>query len=1035
MRKPTIFGKYLLLERVNVGGMAEVFIAKAFGVEGFERILAIKKILPTMAEDEEFITMFIDEARISVQLNHANVVHIHELGKHDEAFFIAMEYVSGRDLRTMLERHRRRKEIMPTAQAVYVGSKICEGLDYAHRKKDARGQELHIIHRDVSPQNILCSYEGEVKIIDFGIAKAANRSQKTQAGILKGKFGYMSPEQVRGLPIDRRSDIFAVGVILYEMLTGEKLFVGESDFSTLEKVRNAEVPTPRQFNPNIPAGLEKVLMKSLAREAEDRYQWASDLQEDLMRFLLAGDAIYSAKHLASFMKEAFAEDLFREDEKMHRFASLSRPDEIEQSGVLAQPPPNKRRNTAQPIPATGNHPVPSAPLASPKPKLSSQSLPQVGISTVVGNAAAAVSAAIGNDTVNIPPPSAEELAEMDGAADRTQIVDGDSFRESLKTSVGISPFMQANSTANAVPSAEMQENIPTGSFTEGGFDATIAPKGKLNGDRNGHGFSSGSSEGDDMQPIDQTGFRPAMEQDEGSQTGANQKFVETIEKPASNKSGAKQKIVIGDAPEYSGQTMVGPSPLAPAPGDDSTGERPQVPTTRLFKEHGEDEEPSGDGDALGDVSSSDDTDGQGRASSVDEEPQEEEGQGSPDPTNATMPPKPKPVRRSQPKRNDSAVASMPPNRKKLVIFGSIGGAIVILMGVVAVLMMASNPARLAIQTTPEGPFTVKVSKTAEGGEKTYDGAQAIELDPGDYFVDVIPASKAYQRKRLKVHLSGNQMLALPVVLNPTGPPPRGEDKKPETKPAVPTEAKPTEAKPTEAKPELKAYTLNISSEEPNVEFTVDGKKAGKSPRAKVEGLSFDKPHVLVAKKDGFKAYTANIENVDKLAELDRDVYLEREAKPEPAPKPEPVAKKDPEPKPKPEPVAKKDPEPKPKPEPVAKKEPEPKPKAEPVAKKEPEPKAEPKPKAEPPAPKEEKPVAGKGKGKLACASKPAGAEVWVDGKNTGKKTPVAISSALEMPAGKHKVIFKLNGKASAPVEITIEADQTSVLKGVEIPGA
>jgi eukaryotic-like serine/threonine-protein kinase len=304
MKKPTIFGKYLLLERLNVGGMAEVFTAKAFGVEGFERILAIKKILPTMAEDEEFITMFIDEARISVQLNHANVVHIHELGKHEDAYFIAMEYVPGKDLRAIQDRFRRRKEIMPTAMAVYICSKMCEGLDYAHRKKDARGQELHIIHRDVSPQNILVSYEGEVKIIDFGIAKAANRSQKTQAGILKGKFGYMSPEQVRGLPIDRRSDVFAVGVILYEMLTGEKLFVGESDFSTLEKVRNADVPALRQFNPNVPSGLEKVVMKSLAREQEDRYQWASDLQEDLMRFLLAGDAIYSAKHLAQFMKDA-----------------------------------------------------------------------------------------------------------------------------------------------------------------------------------------------------------------------------------------------------------------------------------------------------------------------------------------------------------------------------------------------------------------------------------------------------------------------------------------------------------------------------------------------------------------------------------------------------------------------------------------------------------------------------------------------------------------------------------------------------------
>src|SRR4051812_31374209 len=163
MRKPTIFGKYLLLERVNVGGMAEVFIAKAFGVEGFERILAIKRILPTMAEDEEFITMFIDEARISVQLNHANIVHIHELGRHADSYYIAMEYVSGQDLRTMLEKFRKAQRTMPTAQAVFLASKICEGLDYAHRKKDARGNDLQIIHRDVSPQNILISYEGEVK--------------------------------------------------------------------------------------------------------------------------------------------------------------------------------------------------------------------------------------------------------------------------------------------------------------------------------------------------------------------------------------------------------------------------------------------------------------------------------------------------------------------------------------------------------------------------------------------------------------------------------------------------------------------------------------------------------------------------------------------------------------------------------------------------------------------------------------------------------------------------------------------------------
>ncbi len=348
MRKPVPFGKYLLLERVNVGGMAEVFLAKAFGVEGFERLLAIKRILPTMVEDEEFITMFLDEARISVQLNHAHVVQIHELGKHDDSFYIAMEYVSGRDLRHLMEKFRKKKELMPTAMAVFIASKMCEGLDYAHRKKDARGMDLNIVHRDVSPQNILLSYEGEVKIIDFGIAKAANRAQKTQAGILKGKFGYMSPEQVRGLPIDRRSDIFAVGVILYEMLTGEKLFVGESDFSTLEKVRNADVLPPRQYNSNIPVGLEKVVMKSLARDVEDRYQWASDMAEDLMRFLLSGDTIFSGKTLSNFLKENFAEDLARETERLERFAEVERPDQLEISGVTAAPGRSPRTATPQP---------------------------------------------------------------------------------------------------------------------------------------------------------------------------------------------------------------------------------------------------------------------------------------------------------------------------------------------------------------------------------------------------------------------------------------------------------------------------------------------------------------------------------------------------------------------------------------------------------------------------------------------------------------------------------------------------------------
>ena len=184
LKKPIQFGKYYLLERISVGGMAEVFKAKSFGVEGFERIVAVNRILPSIAEDQEFITMFIDEAKVAVQLTHANIAQIFDLGKVGDSFFIAMEYVHGRDLRAIFDRARKNEQPIPVPMACYTIMKVCEGLDYAHNKKDAAGRDLNLVHRDVSPQNILISYDGEVKVIDFGIAKAACRSAKTQAGIL-----------------------------------------------------------------------------------------------------------------------------------------------------------------------------------------------------------------------------------------------------------------------------------------------------------------------------------------------------------------------------------------------------------------------------------------------------------------------------------------------------------------------------------------------------------------------------------------------------------------------------------------------------------------------------------------------------------------------------------------------------------------------------------------------------------------------------------------------------------------------------------
>lgn len=335
--QPIRFGKYVLLDRINVGGMAEVFKAKAFGVEGFEKIVAIKRILPTMSEDDEFIKMFVDEARITVQLHHENIVQVHELGREADQYYIAMEYVSGRDMRQVLDAMKKRGQRIPVATAAYIAANVAEGLDYAHHKTDASGKNLKLIHRDVSPQNILVSYDGAVKITDFGIAKAEDRASKTQAGVLKGKFAYMSPEQVRGQEIDGRSDIFAVGILLYEMVTGERLFLGESDFSTLDKVRKAEVQPPTELNTDLPAELEAIILKALAREPDERFLRGAELAEALERFLIEDSSIFSAKRMRAFMTQNFAEDQERELSRMRSLPPVPPPDALEERATAVTP--------------------------------------------------------------------------------------------------------------------------------------------------------------------------------------------------------------------------------------------------------------------------------------------------------------------------------------------------------------------------------------------------------------------------------------------------------------------------------------------------------------------------------------------------------------------------------------------------------------------------------------------------------------------------------------------------------------------------
>jgi eukaryotic-like serine/threonine-protein kinase len=364
VKKPTPFGKYYLLERINVGGMAEVFRAKAFGVEGFERLVAVKRILPNIAEDKEFIRMFIEEAKLAVQLNHANIAQIFDLGVVDGSYYIALEHVHGRDLRGMFDRCRQLGDPMPVSQACFVVMKVCEGLDYAHNKRDQAGRELHLVHRDVSPQNVLVSFEGEVKLIDFGIAKAAGKGSKTQAGILKGKFGYMSPEQVRGIPIDRRSDVFSCGIVLYELLTGERLFVGESDFSTLEKVRNVEILPPSTYNRRIPDELERIVLKALAKDPEERYQNAIDLHDELQAFVYTAGEFYSRKDLAGWMKKTFGREIEEETAKLESYRQLKAPVAPEDrvtNPVLSRTPTGSRPPTAAATPNAQRKSTPSGP--------------------------------------------------------------------------------------------------------------------------------------------------------------------------------------------------------------------------------------------------------------------------------------------------------------------------------------------------------------------------------------------------------------------------------------------------------------------------------------------------------------------------------------------------------------------------------------------------------------------------------------------------------------------------------------------------
>src|SRR5262245_49085254 len=274
--------RYRVIERLASGGMAEVFLAESAGIEGFKKQVAIKRVLPHLSEKKRFIAMFLDEARLSAHLSHSNVAQVFDIGVGDNAYFIVMEYVDGADLKAVIEYMKKSGHVFPVEAAVFITSRICEGLTYAHELRGTDGQPLEIIHRDMSPPNVLITKHGEVKIVDFGLAKATSQLEKSEAGIIKGKFGYLSPEAAQGLDIDHRTDIFAVGIILWEMLAGRRLFFGETDFATVKMVQSAQIPPLER---EIPAELARILARSLARDPATRYATARDLGRDLTSFL------------------------------------------------------------------------------------------------------------------------------------------------------------------------------------------------------------------------------------------------------------------------------------------------------------------------------------------------------------------------------------------------------------------------------------------------------------------------------------------------------------------------------------------------------------------------------------------------------------------------------------------------------------------------------------------------------------------------------------------------------------------------------
>jgi len=302
------FGDYVIIKNLAAGGMAVVYLARKKGMQGFTKPVAMKVILPQFATNRDFIEMFLNEARLAVHLTHSNIAQILDLGEIGGQYFISMEFCHGADLQQISRKTRKSGKLLPLPYAAKILSQACEGMYYAHTKVDDQGVPLGIVHRDISPHNVLLTFDGLAKIIDFGIAKARITAKEEEDGVLKGKFSYMSPEQIRGMPIDPRSDVFALGIVLWEICTGASLYREKSELLTMEAILRKPVPKPRELRGDMPPDLEAIILKALTKRAVDRFQSAHEMAQALEGYLNRSGWNVGTPHLAEFMRKLFPEN-------------------------------------------------------------------------------------------------------------------------------------------------------------------------------------------------------------------------------------------------------------------------------------------------------------------------------------------------------------------------------------------------------------------------------------------------------------------------------------------------------------------------------------------------------------------------------------------------------------------------------------------------------------------------------------------------------------------------------------------------------